>query len=128
MKALLTHLFFATVAVLAPIQAVLLSVGFLIIADLVTGVWAARKRGEPITSAALRRTISKMLIYQLCIISGHLVEHNLMNDAVPVTKLIASVIGLVELKSLLENANGILGVDIFRELVKRLGSKNDTLK
>lgn len=112
-------------AIFAPIKAVMLTVGFLIIADLLTGIWASLKRGEKLSSAAMRRTISKMLIYQLCIISAFFIESNIMQDVLPICKIVAGVIALVELKSLLENSNTILGMDIFAELIKKLGSRND---
>jgi hypothetical protein len=80
-------------AVLAPIKTVMIVTGVLIFADLILGILAARKRGEPITSAALRRTVSKMIAYQVAIITGFLCEKYLIEDAIPVTKLIAGMIG-----------------------------------
>lgn len=101
------------------------TVGFLIVADLVTGMIAAKKRGEKINSAAMRRTVSKMVVYQIAVISGFLLETQLLHELLPVTKVVAGVIGMVEFKSILENGNTILGVNIFKEVIKRLGSKND---
>ena len=124
----LKHLIAALIAVLAPAQALLISVGFLILADLVTGIWAAVKRGEKIQSSVARRTISKAVVYQLAVISGFLVETYMLEELLPVSKIIASVIGLVELKSILENANSILGQDLFKTVLSRLGSDNDKLK
>lgn len=113
--------------ILAPIQAVMLTIGFLIFVDLVSGIWAALKRREKITSAALRRTISKMFIYQFAIISGFLIEQNILQGAFPITKIVAGFMGIVELKSILENGNSILGQNIFKILIQKLGSKNDQL-
>lgn len=123
----LSNLTIVILALIAPIQATMIVVGFLILTDLATGTWAAYKRKETITSAALRRTLSKMLIYQLAIISGFLIEHYILEGAVPVTKVVAGFIGLVEFKSILENSNTILGTDIFKTLIAKLGSKNDQL-
>jgi hypothetical protein len=126
MKEWLTKLLLVAVAALAPIHAVIISVGLLVIADLVTGIWAATKRSEKIKSAALRRTVSKMVIYQIAVITGFLLEQNLLAELVPVTKIIGGIIGLVEFKSILENANVITGTDLFKEALKKLGSQNDT--
>jgi len=115
-------------AILAPIQPVLIATGVLIFADLVLGLAAAWKRGEAITSAALRRTISKIVIYNIAVISGFIVEKYLMSDLIPATKLIAGVIGAVELKSILENADTINGAPIFLSIIKSLGSQNDQPK
>jgi hypothetical protein len=103
----------------------MVTVGILIFFDFITGMLAAKKRGEFITSAAMRRTISKLVVYQCSVISGFLVEKYLLDQILPVAKLVAGVIGMVELKSVLENANTITGKDIFKDLLLRLGSKND---
>lgn len=125
MKEWISGLLVAALAALAPIKAVMITVGFLIFADLVTGVWAAHKRGEKISSAALRRTISKIVIYQLAVISGFLVETHLIESFMPICKIVAGAIGMVELTSMLENSNSIVGGNIFSSVVKKLGSEND---
>ncbi len=121
----LKYLIFAAFAALAPIHGVMGATLALIIVDLASGILAARKRKEPITSAALRRTVSKLLIYQSAIISAFLVEHFLMEDSVPALKLCSSVIGMVELKSILENINYLNGSPIFETILKYIGSDND---
>jgi len=89
----LKALFLAGLAILAPIHALMGAVGFLIGADFITGILAARKRGEPITSKAMGRTIFKALGYQLAVISGFALEA-LMPGGLPVAKLCAGAIGL----------------------------------
>lgn len=117
------------VGILAPAKALLIPVGFLIFADFFTGVWAAKKRGEVVTkSAGWRRSITKMTVYQVAVISGFLVEMYMLDSFIPVSKIVASVIGLVELKSILENANSILGQDLFKTVISKLGSDNDAVK
>lgn len=113
------------VSFLAPIHTVMLACGSLIVIDLITGVWAAKKRGETINSAALRRTVSKILAYEIAIISGYILQKYLLEDILPVMKLAASAIGLVETISVLENVNSITGSSIFTALIKKLGSQND---
>lgn len=125
MKDWLAHLGLAALAALAPIKPILITTGVLIVTDLLFGVWAAKKRGEEITSAGLRRTVTKFLVYQLCVISGFLVEKYMLGDILPVVKLISGVIGIVEIKSILESTKDISGVDIFSEVIKKLGSDND---
>jgi sugar phosphate permease len=118
----------ASVAALAPIQMVLITVGVLVFIDMITGMWAASKRGENINSAAMRRTISKMLIYQLTVISGFLLETYILNGLLPVTKIVAGVVGMVEFKSILENASTVAGEDIVSLILEKLGSSNDKNK
>lgn len=124
----LQKLMLASVAALAPIHQVMYSVGFLIFADLITGMWAAKKRGEKISSAAMRRTISKIVIYQLAVIGAFVLETNLLSELLPVTKIVAGVIGLVEFKSMLENSGHIVGGNIFKMILEKLGSENDKPK
>lgn len=123
----LTKCIMLILVLLAPIKAVMATVGFLIFIDLGSGIWAALKRKEKISSAALRRTISKMIIYQMAVISGFLIEKYLVGGDLPVTKIVAGFIGIVEFKSILENSNFILGTDVFKTLIEKLGSKNDQL-
>jgi len=124
----LKYLAASIVAIFAPAKALLISVGFLIFADLVMGVWAAKKRGEHISSAALRRTVSKAAVYQVTILSGFLVEQYMLGGILPVSKIVASTIGLFELKSILENSDSILGYSLFKLVISKLGSDNDSLK
>jgi uncharacterized YccA/Bax inhibitor family protein len=114
--------------ILAPIHPIILSVGVLIFADVFFGIWAARKRGEKITSKRMSDSVVKMLVYQTVLITGFLVETHLISGAVPVVKLAAGYIGMVELKSLLENSSAILGRDIFKEIIAALASKSEKTK
>lgn len=116
--------FITLLAVFAPIKGMVLTVLALVLADLITGVWAAYKLQQPITSAKLRTTVSKLIIYLVAVCVGFLVETYLIDALLPVSKLIAGAIGMVELTSLLENANKILGTDIFKALISKLGSAN----
>ena len=109
-------------AMLAPIYPLMGAVGVLIAADLVTGILAARKRGEAITSRAMSRTITKALVYQLAVISAFALEGLV---GLPVAKLIAAVIGLVEFKSLAENVKAITGVDLKQVIAKISSQKRE---
>jgi sugar phosphate permease len=115
-------------AVLAPIKPLLLACGVLIFADMVTGMMAARKRGEKISSASMRRTVSKLVIYHVAIISGFVLEAFMLENLLPVSKIVGGVIGLVEFKSVLENASTVAGRDLVQLVKEKLGSKNDLLK
>jgi hypothetical protein len=115
----------SVVALLAPVRPLLIAALALTLIDAVTGVLAARKRGERIRSAGLRRTVSKVLVYTLAIIAGFIVEKWLLTDLVAISKLAAGAIGLVEAKSIFENLDAVNGSPIFRTIVAKLGSPND---
>lgn len=110
----------ATIALLSPIHGLMAGVGFLIFADLLTGVMSAYKRKEPITSKALSRTVYKALAYQIAVVSGFVMQY-FLSDALPVAKLVAMTIGLTELKSLAENVKTMTGTDL-RAVVDKVTS------
>lgn len=118
----------SVLAVFAPIQSMIITVAVLIGTDLVFGIIAAYKQSVPISSSAIRRTVSKSVIYMVAVCLGYLVEHYLMGDILPVSKLVAGTIGLVEMKSILENSDIINGGSVFKALVAKLGSENDKLQ
>jgi DNA integrity scanning protein DisA with diadenylate cyclase activity len=121
-------LFLSAIAVLAPIKAIMVVTGILIFADLITGILAANKRGEKINSAGIRRTISKIFIYQLAIIVGFLIEKYMLSDFLPISKVAAAAIASVEGFSIFENLNTIDGSNLFKKAINLLGSSNDAIK
>lgn len=114
----------AIIGIFAPIKEVMATMLVLIIADLLTGMYAAYKRKETIDSSAIRRTVSKILIYEIAIALGFLAQAYLVKDLIPVANLIGSVVGLVELKSVLENLNSASGTDVLKAVIDKLGSDN----
>ncbi len=125
MKDYITGLLISTLAVFAPIKAVLLVTGILIFADLITGIWAAKKKGQAITSAGLRRTVTKIFVYNAAIMIGFLAETYMLEGFIPISKIASGLIAVVEMASLLENLNVIHGSNIFKSLIEKLGSEND---
>lgn len=128
MKDYLIALGISVLAVFAPIKHVFLVTGILIFSDLITGILAARKRGEKVTSAGLRRTFTKLFVYNAAIALGFLVEVFMLEGFIPVSKITAGVISVVELTSILENLNAINGSPIFKQIIEKLGSTNDKKK
>jgi hypothetical protein len=100
---------------------------FLIFADLCAGMCAARKRGETINSAGIRRTVTKIFVYQLAIITGFVIEKFIIGNALPLNKVVGAVIAISEAKSVFENLNYIHGGDVFKKVIKTLGSINDKM-
>lgn len=113
-----------TASIFAPIKGLLIACGVLILADMLTGMLAANKRNERINSADMRRSISKMFVYHIVIISAFFLEKDMLGNLVPVAKIVSGVIGMVEFKSILENASVIIGQDVVDLILDKLGSKN----
>lgn len=124
MKIWFESLIIISVAALAPIHTVLIVVGVLVVLDLITGIWASIKKGSKFSSAKLRDSISKLIIFQIAVISAFILERYLLADLLPVSKMVAGIIGLVEATSLFENLNVIYGRNIFQSVVDKLGSSN----
>ena len=125
MKDWLTGVLVSTLDVFAPIKAVILVTGLLIFADLVTGILAARKKGQKITSAGIRSTVTKVFVYNAAIMLGFLAETYMLDGFIPISKIASGLIAVVEMASLLENLNTINGSPIFKSLIEKLGSIND---
>ncbi len=113
-------------SIFLPIQPLIVAAFVLITADLVVGILAARKEGIPITSSGIKRTVGKILLYELAIIISFIAEKYLLSDLMPVSKLVAGFIGATELKSILENIDILNGSSLFKTLVNKVVQKQDT--
>lgn len=116
-------LIISSIAIFAPIKSLLLTSGLMIIVDLITGIIAARKRNEPITSSGLRRTLTKFFVYEIALMLAFLAEHY-MSDILPFIKMCSGMITIVELTSVYENLNDISGSNLLKSLIDKLGSEN----
>lgn len=96
------------VAFFTPILNIILGVLFLVITDLLTGIIAAKKKNQKLTSSKLSRTISKVLVYLSTIIIVHTIQISLLLDGtIPLEAIVSAYIALTELKSILENLDDI---------------------
>lgn len=109
----------------APVKGMLIAALALCVADLITGILAAMKRKEPITSSKLRRSVVKLAVYELAIIASFTAQHWLTGDGFPLVSWAAGMVGLVELKSVLENLNSISGQDLLASLLTRVTAAQD---
>jgi hypothetical protein len=117
--------FLSLLALIAPIEKVLITTIALVCADMAAGVWAAKKRGEEIQSHKLGHTAKKLFVYLGLLILGFFVEVELLSSAIPLVKLLSGIVAVVEMKSLLENSEDILGQPIFKILIEKLSNKKD---
>lgn len=124
MKEMALKLLAVVALVLAPIKAIMYSVGALVVADLVTGIAAAHKRGEKITSQGLKRSVVKTLVYQLAVIIGMVVDNHLI-PGIGVLKVVSGLIAVTEVKSIAENIKVLTGIDVWAALQNKL---NDLAK
>ncbi|GAA0731116.1 phage holin family protein [Aquimarina litoralis] len=115
------NILFWLLAILSPVNGVMMTMVFLILVDFITGSYASYKNKVPISSERISNTISKFFIYNLVILASFLLETFIV-DEVPFLKIIAGFIAITEIKSILENFNKIYGIDLFKALVSMLRS------
>jgi uncharacterized membrane protein len=94
-----------------PIKHFLIFTIFVVFADTVTGIMAARKRGEPITSKGLYRTSQKVVTYfcGIMIFHGASITFQLPSQ---ITYSVSFIIAATELFSISENIKSITGTNI----------------
>lgn len=115
--------FIATITL--PIVGLLFFAGFLIFCDTTLGIWAAYKRGERIHSSKLRRVLSKVLIYPMIIIISAWAQ-KLMPRIAFIDGATCLII-VVEITSILENINDILGFNFIYVLKAYINNDVDAL-
>lgn len=108
-----------------PTYSAMFTIIILVFADWCTGIWAAKKRGEKITSWGWRRTIhSKILPYQIAILCSHLVDINIFAgtilEPIQLMKATSAFIAGAELKSIFENLGSISGLDFWSFIKEKL--------
>lgn len=115
----ITESFFWLLALLVPVQAVMITMVFLIIVDFIIGLYASYKVKIPIQSERIGHTISKFFIYNLVILASYFLEKHIV-DEVPFLKIIAGFIAMTEIKSILESFDKIYGINLSKALINVL--------
>lgn len=124
MKTWILNALLAMTAVFAPAKGMVLTALVLVIMDMITGILASRKLKQPITSAGIGRSIVKTLVYEAAILLAFLTQQYLTGSEVPVSNIVAGLIGLTELKSVMENLNTVSGGSLLSSIIDKLGSRN----
>lgn len=123
----LSSIIIAILTVLSPMFGIMIVTGLLIAFDFISGIAAAHKRGEKITSRKMSNTISKIIFYNLALFTSMGVQY-LVSDLIPISKLIIGVIAMVEAKSIYENIGFVLGIDFWSAIKSYLNRNQDTTK
>jgi phage-related holin len=97
--------------ILTPIYPVMITILILIIIDFISGVYAALRKHERISSKKIGNTVAKIILLNLGVLSSYLVETYIVPE-IPFVKVTAGFVALIELTSILENINKATGVNI----------------
>ena len=110
---LLKSISVACVTFFLPIFPAMIAVGILIFIDTLTGIIAAKKTGETITSKKMGGCITKSIVYQLLIISAHLCETFLFAQ-IPFVKISLAFLAMTEFTSVSENFEKSTGKNLLK--------------
>jgi hypothetical protein len=114
------------IAFFAPIGPLLIIVGLAIFADTLFGIFKAYKRKQKITSRRMSAIISKMFLYQFCVIGVFVIDKYLLSGILSMftshellpTKLVVLTLLSIELKSINENIEASFQINIWESLKK----------
>jgi len=94
----------------------------LVLADLVTGMMAAKKRKERISSRGIFRTVEKITVQCIAILAAEGIRVTLFPE-VNLTYVVVFVIAMSEFKSIIENVETILEIKIWSFLKSKITLK-----
>lgn len=94
----------------------------LVMADLITGMLSAKRRKEKISSRGIFRTVEKLLVETIAILACEGIRVVLVPWA-EITYVIVFVIAMSELKSIIENIEHILDIQIWLKIKEKLNIK-----
>ena len=94
-----------------PIKGFLLFTVAVVFADTITGIKAARKEGQKISSKGMYRTTEKIVVYFTSILIFELAK-NTFSIPFPITYMVAMMISATELFSVAENVQRITKVNL----------------
>lgn len=129
MKILTTKLFYVyfgalIISFFTPIAKLMFVIGLLVTFDIITGVIAAKKRGEKITSKKLGATVTKTLLYFITIILAQIMQNNFLPSFdQSITKAVGSIFAVIEFKSNLENISSATGIDLIENFKQYIETK-----
>lgn len=93
---------------------------FLLIADMITGIWKAIKNGEPVTAELIGKTITRMILWNVGILCSFLVQSVITSNAIPIMLIFSMLICVREFKSIIENIEAITNTKIWEYIVTQI--------
>lgn len=131
------YVFASIVLLFAPVYGLLIAVGAAIILDTFTGIFKSIKLEgfESIRSRKLSNVVSKMLLYEVCILFLFLMDKFLLNEFIVrsfgiefmFTKICAILLIFIELVSIKENIEDAFKIEIW-PMIKKLLSRAKEIK
>jgi hypothetical protein len=110
------NFFTSLFAAFAPVATVIYTLTFIIFLDFVFGICKSIKIKEKVTSRKMSQTISKALLYNLLIIGLFVMDKYVMQTGIGLEKLGASLIILVEMRSVDEHFTKLFGYSLWDKI------------
>lgn len=124
----INYIFTSLILLFVSIYGLLIAVGSAIVLDTFTGIFKSIKLNglKSIRSRKLSNIISKMALYEICIVFLYLIDNYVLNEFIKsafgfdfmFTKICAILLIFVELVSIKENIEETFNVDIWQLLKK----------
>ena len=124
----LKYIIISLLGILAPIGPIIWTLTLLVIVDFIVGIYRAYKLNEVITSRKMSNTITKVLLYNIVIICLYFSNKYILDTGLPLEKLGAALICLVEMRSIDESWSLLFGWSIWEKLAKGLNRGKSTTK
>lgn len=109
----------ASLGFILPIAPLIYITTGLVMADMITGVIAARRKDESIKSKSMFRTIEKMLVIYTIILVSEGVSLVFFKGTFSLTFVVTFIIAVSEYRSIIENAEVILGISLWKYLKEK---------
>lgn len=124
------YLIASIILLFAPIHGLLIAVASAIMLDTITGIFKSIKLNgwKSVRSRKLSNIVSKMLLYEVCVLFLFLMDKYLLNEFVKhafgfdymFTKICAILLMFIELVSIKENVEEAFNIDVWKMLKKVL--------
>lgn len=124
----INYLFSSLILLFIPIYGLLIAVGSAIALDTITGIFKSVKLNgwKNVRSRKLSNIISKMALYEICIVFLYLIDNFVLNEFIKhsfgfdfmFTKICSILLIFVELVSIKENIEESFSIDIWQLLKK----------
>ena len=109
--------FFASVfGVLAPVSAIIYTLTFIIFLDFIFGIVKSVKLKQEVSSRKMSQSISKVFLYNLLIIGLFVVDKYILQTGIGLEKIGASLIILVEIRSIDEHFTKLFGYSLWDKI------------
>jgi hypothetical protein len=129
LKSSLIKFILYALALLAPIKIFMILIGLFIFLDTCFGIWSAKQLNQKLESRKLAKFISKILVYNLVVITAYVLDVHLLGEffllflSIPLAITKITVIGLVvnEIYSIDEKVVKVKGYGLWAMFKRLLG-------